>query len=273
MVCVTFMWVSPRITAVSTRWLRLQIRSSNIKFPILPATNAVQREFVSLSSCTYSPMLYMWFSSLHRALCLYNKSSGPSQPRLSHFSQVPQQRRGGPGLPEQGPAGGRQCATGHQGKLLLEKEVCRCTNTTCFREVGWRDRYVGGCWGQERSSCPQVCKKTEIISSRLRVLHNGDLNIKISSGCSFILCTRYIICLVNHTCKTITDSVMVWQITSGRVCGFQRWGFMLCSWGRFVSSRGFLFEIWCIFIFLPLSCLHGDPYLPCGRGTKARWVC
>lgn len=85
MVCVTFMWVSPRITAVSTRWLRLQIRSSNIKFPILPATNAVQREFVSLSSCTYSPMLYMWISSLHRALCLYNKSSGPSQPRLSHF--------------------------------------------------------------------------------------------------------------------------------------------------------------------------------------------
>ncbi|XP_054479771.1 DNA annealing helicase and endonuclease ZRANB3 isoform X2 [Anoplopoma fimbria] len=56
-------------------------------------------------------------------------------PSLQH-QEVPQQGRGGPGLPEQGPAGGRQRPTGHQRKVLHKEEVCRLADATCFREPG-----------------------------------------------------------------------------------------------------------------------------------------
>lgn len=45
--------------------------SGKIRFPILAAPIAVHGVYGSC--CTYSPMLYMWISSLCRDQCLYNK--------------------------------------------------------------------------------------------------------------------------------------------------------------------------------------------------------
>lgn len=115
---------------------RLPVVLCNIKFPILPGINAIKRKFMHPSPCNstcesaLSIRLYNIYKMLHSLTALFIP-----------FSQVPEQRWSGPGLPDPGQAGGGQHATVHQGE---HKEVyCLFISTTCFREVGWKGKHVG----------------------------------------------------------------------------------------------------------------------------------
>lgn len=128
MVCVTALWVCvPGLLKMSAFSV---ICFGIIKFSIPADSHADQRLYES--RWRYSPGLSR--ANQTTSSGAKSQSCGHSQFRLNQPPQVPQQGRGGPGLADQGPAGGRQCPTGHQGDVLLKEEVC-CSLTPWASQV------------------------------------------------------------------------------------------------------------------------------------------
>lgn len=169
------MWVSPRITAVPTRWLRLLICSSNIKFPILPGANAVQREFMNLSSCTYTPMLSTCESALFK-LFAYVTSANP--PFLhSHvypiFTGTSVKTRW-PRPPWARPSRREAASDWSPRKTSSQRGGLPHQWHRPLQRGRLNGRYVGGRSLKERSSCPQVWKslKLNLLGSKFYSVQN-----------------------------------------------------------------------------------------------------
>lgn len=115
-VCCCSVGVCPRITedeCVFSHLLRHHQISNPSRRPCWP-----EALWISLKRLPRIPHV-----NHHRHL-IKSQSCSQSQFRLNQPPQVPQQGRGGPGLADQGPAGGRQRPTGHQGDVLLKGKVC-----------------------------------------------------------------------------------------------------------------------------------------------------